>query len=85
MSAKDIANAAIAKFNEKITDEVFQTIESDKELMSSYLRAVSDNGLDVVNQTIGKAVKTAYGLEDKGQCDEPCSNLIKSFTTYQPK
>ncbi len=85
MTPKEIASKAIAKFNEKITDEIFLTIQNDKDLMSEYLRSVSDHGLDAVNQTIGKAVKAAYDLVDLGDCHDPKSRLIKSFMTYKPK
>lgn len=84
MSSKDITSAVIAKFNEKITDEVFLTIQNDAELMGKYLKAVSKDGSDVVNRAIGKAVKAAYGLTDLGECDDPKSTLIKGHTTYQP-
>ncbi len=85
MAAKEIASAAIAKFNEKITDEIFLTIQNDKDLMREYLRAISDSNLDTVNMTIGKAVKAAYGLTDNGESGKPKSTLIKSFMTYKPK
>jgi len=85
MTAAEFATAAIAKFSEKITDEVFLTIESDRELMEKYLRVVSDNGLDSVNQTLGKAVKAAFNLDDAGECKKPCSNLIGSYTAHKLK
>ena len=60
MSPTEIANAAIAKLNRRITNEVFLTIQNDRELMLPYLRAVEELGLDTVNQQIGKAVKASY-------------------------
>lgn len=85
MTAAEFAKEAIAKFTEKITDEVFLTIESDSKLMEKYLRTVSDNGLDAVNQTIGKAVKTTFNLDNEGECKEPLSNLIQSYTVHKLK
>ena len=85
MTPAELASKAIARFNESITDQLFVMIESDPELMQDYLRAVSDHSLDTVNQTIGKAVKAAYDLENKEECHEPTSFLIKSFMTYKPK
>lgn len=85
MTPAELANAVIAKFSENITDEIFMTIESNKDLMEKYLRTVSESGLDVVNQAIGKEVKSAFNLENKGECKEPCSNLIKSYTIHKPK
>ena len=85
MSTKKIIATALEKFNEEITDKVFLTIQNDKELMRQYLRAVSEDGLDAVNMAIGKAVKTAYDLDDKGVCGEPDSNLIKSYTIHKAK
>ncbi|MCK5914965.1 MAG: hypothetical protein KAG92_02405 [Deltaproteobacteria bacterium] len=85
MSTKNIVDAALAKFNEKITDEVFLTIQSDTKLMREYLRAVSEDGLDAVNTSIGKAVKAAYNLDNLGECKDPQSTLIKSYTTHKSK
>ena len=62
MSPNEIAIAAIARLNRRITNEVFLTIQTDKELMLQYLRAVEEQGLDTVNQQIGKKVKESYQL-----------------------
>ena len=62
MNAKEIAQEAIGILNKKITNEVFMTIQNNRSLMLEYLRAVEENGLDSVNQIIGKEVKAAYQL-----------------------
>ena len=62
MNAKEIAQEAIGILNKKITNEVFLTIQNNRSLMLEYLRSVEVNGLDSVNQIIGKKVKVAYQL-----------------------
>ena len=62
MTASEIADEAIRRMNKRITNEIFLTIQNDRDLMKEYLRAIQDNGLDVVNQTIGKRVKASYNL-----------------------
>ena len=47
-----------------ITNEIFLTIQNNKELMQKYLRAVEKFGLDAINQDIGRSVKELYGLEN---------------------
>ncbi|MDP8208073.1 MAG: hypothetical protein P9L92_15520 [Candidatus Electryonea clarkiae] len=84
MDAKEIAGAAITKLNERITNEVFMTIQNDRELMHDYLRAVDEQGLDTVNQTIGKAVKAAYGLINLNKRENnPSCTLIQSHQIFE--
>ncbi|AQT67073.1 hypothetical protein STSP2_00213 [Anaerohalosphaera lusitana] len=82
-SSVEVADDAIRKMNERITDEVFLTIQNDRELMGAYLRAVQEEGLDRVNQTVGRAVKKAYGLENKEREGEPESTLIRSHMMFE--
>ena len=83
MSAKDIANKAIRILNKRITNEVFLTIQNNGPLMLEYLRAVESDGLDLVNQTIGKEVKVAYQLSNIDEReDAPSCTLIQSHQKF---
>ena len=51
--------------------------------MYEYLRAVEDNGLDTVNQQIGKAIKSQYQLINvNDREDNPSSTLIQSHQKF---
>lgn len=84
MTAKEIAQEAIAILNKQITNEVFLTIQNNRELMLEYLRAVEANGLDTVNQTIGREVKAAYHLTNINEReDNPSCTLIQSHQKFE--
>jgi len=84
MNAKEIAQEAIGILNKKITNEVFLTIQNNRSLMLEYLRAVEANGLDSVNQTIGKEVKVAYQLTNVNEReDNPSCTLIQSHQKFE--
>ena len=84
MTPNDIAQKAIDQMNKKITNEIFMIIQHDRELMREYLRAVEADGLDTVNQTIGKAVKTAYQLTNiNDREDNPDCTLIQSHQKFE--
>jgi len=84
MNAKQIAQRAIGILNKQITNEVFLTIQNNRELMLEYLRAVEENGLDTVNQTIGREVKTAYQLTNINEReDNPFCTLIQSHQKFE--
>lgn len=84
MNAKEIAQKAIAILNKKITNEVFLTIQNDRDLMLAYLRAVETDGLNTVNQTIGKEVKRAYQLINMNEReDNPSCKLIQSYQMFE--
>ncbi len=84
MNAKEIAQEAIGILNKKITNEVFLTIQNNRSLMLEYLRAVEANGLDSVNQTIGKEVKAAYQLTNVNEReDDPSCTLIQSHQKFE--
>ena len=84
MNAKEIAQEAIGILNKKITNEVFLTIQNNRTLMLEYLRAVESNGLDSVNQTIGKEVKAAYQLTNVADReDDPSCTLIQSHQKFE--
>jgi hypothetical protein len=83
VKANEIATAAIARLNRRITNEVFLTIQNDRELMLHYLRAVEKDGLDTVNQQIGRAVKAAYQLMNANERENnPSCTLIQSHQIF---
>lgn len=84
MTPREIAVQAIRILNKKITNEIFLIIQNDRELMHSYLRAIETNGLDTLNQTIGKEVKIAYNLENiNDREDDPFCTLIQSHQKFE--
>ena len=83
-NSKQIAEAAISILNKKITNEVFLIIQHDKDLMNDYLRAVEEEGLDKVNQTIGKQVKDSYNLVNVNDRENnPTCTLIQSHQKFE--
>lgn len=83
MAPKDLANKAIGLMNKRITNEIFMIIQNDRKLMHDYLRLVESQGLDVVNQEIGKAVKKAYGLDNiDDRENNPACTLIQSHQKF---
>ena len=84
MTPNQIAQEAIAMLNKRITNEIFLTIQNNRELMLEYLRAIEANGLDPVNQTIGKEVKKAYQLTNiDDREDNPSCTLIQSHQKFE--
>ncbi len=84
MTPEQIANAAIERFNKRMTNEVFLTIQNDRELMHDYLRTVEEHGLDRVNQTIGKRVKEVYHLVNTNDReDNPSCTLIQTHQKFE--
>ena len=84
MNTEEIAAAAISRIKERLTDEVFLIIQTDKELMADYLHEVETNGWKVGNQNIGRAVKRAFpGVENKCRNRRPESVLVQSFTEFE--
>jgi len=83
MELKDFIDEVISKKNKTITDEVFLLIQNDHEFMQQYLRFVQKQGLDTVNQQIGKRVKERYKLDNNiERNNEPISTLISSFQCF---
>jgi len=79
-----IAQKAIEKLNKKITNEIFLIIQSDKDLMYNYLKAVEEKGLDVVNRAIGFEVKKQYKLVNINDREEnPSCTLIQSHQKFE--
>jgi hypothetical protein len=84
MKPQEIAKKAIACMNKRITNEIFLIIQNDRELMLEYLRAVEKDGLDKVNQNIGKEVKKAYSLVNINERENnPSCTLIQSHTKFE--
>ena len=84
MEIKEFVDKVIALKNKTITDEVFLLIQKDRDLMKKYLYLVQDNGLQTVNQQIGRMVMAKYGLTpDTGRNYEPESTLISSYTEFE--
>lgn len=84
MTPKQVAEEAIRRLNKKITNEIFLIIQNDRDLMQEYLRAVENNKLDIVNQTIGKEVKNAYGLVNiNDRENNPSCTLIQSHQKFE--
>ena len=84
MTASEIADEAIRRTNKRITNEIFLTIQNDRDLMKEYLRAIQDSGLDFVNQTIGKRVKGSYNLVNvNDREDNPSCTLIQSHQKFE--
>jgi hypothetical protein len=79
----DFVDKVLDKFTDSITDQVFLTIQEDRELMLEYLRLVSDTKLDTVNQQIGKKVRFRFNLDKAPRRqDAPKSTLIKSHQMF---
>jgi len=84
MKPREIAQKAIGKMNKQITNEIFMIIQNNRELMYEYLRAVEANGLDSVNQIIGREVKTAYQLTNiDDREDNPSCTLVQSHQKFE--
>jgi len=82
--SKEIAEKAIKIMDKKITNEIFLIIQNNRNLMQEYLRAVKEEGLDTVNQTIGKKIKQFYHLENINiREDNPSCTLIKSHQKFE--
>jgi hypothetical protein len=70
--------------NKRITNDIFLIIQNDRGLMHEYLRAVEADGLDKVNQTIGKVVKSEYGLRNMNDReDNPSCTIIQSHQKFE--
>jgi len=79
-----LAEAAVSRINQRITDEVFLEIQGDRELMRTYLSLVEKNGSSAVNRGIGKYVKRRFNLIDADRReDAPKSTLIYSHQIFE--
>ncbi len=78
-----IKQKVIDNFIDSITDRVFLMIQNGQDLMLEYLRLVSNNTLDTVNKSLGKAVKERQKLENDDRELEPDSSMIKSYMRHR--
>lgn len=85
MTTDEFAQKVTDKFNEELTDLVFQYIENNAELMHDYLRLVSDIDLDTVNKALGRKIKEKFGVDNLGRNNKPKSKLIQSYTKHVAK
>lgn len=85
MTTEEFAQKVTDKFNEELTDLVFQYIENNAELMHDYLRLVSDIDLDTVNKALGRKIKEKFGVDNLGRNNKPKSKLIQSYTKHVAK
>lgn len=84
MDLKKFSDEVLSEFSKKITDQVFLSIQNDRKLMHKYLRLISKEGIDSVNQHIGKSVKSRYKLSNSdSRQDNPKSMLIKSHQEFE--
>ena len=84
MKENELGQIAIQKLNKRITNEVFFIILRDRELMYQYLKLIESDGLDMVNRSIGKEVKKAYGLiKIVAREDNPSCTLIQSHQKFE--
>ena len=85
MTANEYAEKVVLDFMKNITDHVFLNIQNNEALMREYQTQVNENGLQTVNQSIGKRVKELFQLESDVMSNSPKSWLIKDFTTFRRK
>lgn len=85
MTTEEFAQKVTDKFNEELTDLVFQYIENNAELMHDYLRLVSDIDLDTVNKALGRKIKEKFGVDNLDRNNKPKSKLIQSYTKHVAK
>lgn len=85
MTTEEFAQKVTDKFNEELTDLVFQYIENNAELMHDYLRLVSDRDLDTVNKALGRKIKEKFGVDNLDRNNKPKSKLIQSYTKHVAK
>ncbi len=85
MSAiSDYAERVLSEFSRSLTDQVFLLIQNDRTLMHDYLRLIESDGLDVVNQQIGKEIKRRFRLSNAPERQRtPLSTLIQSHQRFQ--
>lgn len=85
MTTEEFAQKVTDKFNEELTDLVFQYIESNAELMDDYLKLVSERNLDTVNKALGRKIKEKFGVDNLDRNNKPKSKLIQSYTKHVAK
>ena len=79
---KAIAEKALLKIVEDITDFVFLEIQSDRDLMQEYIRLLKESDAEGMNAVIGKHIKERLNLTNIGRENEPESTLIKTYEKH---
>lgn len=81
------ADMVMDKLNKRLTDLVFQTIQSNRNLMHMFMDAVHSFGWETVNQTIGRRVEFRHGLvrNDKKRNIAPESALALTYSELRFK
>ena len=84
---KQFMDKVLNQFAEDITDRVFLMIQNDKKLMADYLDLLDkhkDNiDLKSMNSNIGKYIKEVFNLDNRNECIEPKSTLMRTFTRHK--
>lgn len=79
---KKLAVDVLNGFCAEITDMLFLRIQNNKDLKAKYDHLVAGGNNEVVNQNLGYLFKKILNLENEGECKEPKSKLIKSYTRH---
>lgn len=79
---QDLAETALSKVIENLTDQVFIAIENDPELLKTYQGLIAENNAKVVNSEIGRHIRTRLGLTNTERATAPQSSLIKTYQKH---
>lgn len=83
METSSFTTEVLDRFSREITDLVFLMVQNDPTLMDKYLTLVGEKGKDVVNRSLGRAIKTRFALDNLPTREEaPHSTLIKSHQEF---
>ena len=85
MNTKEFQAKVLDKFTESITDRVFLMIQNHPDLKKDYLELLKSNGPHSLNTGIAKAIKSDFNLKNNGECKNPESDLIESYTKFKLK
>lgn len=78
MNAKEILDKVCLR----LTDCIFFYLQNDREFMDEYL-SMSRSEQEDFNRKMGAAIKERFRFSDIGECAEPRSTLIKSYTLHE--
>ena len=85
MDIAEFNKTVLKQFIESITDKVFLTIETDRELMQHYFNLIEEKGRNAINIEIAKAIKEKFDFESIDECETPKSLLIESYSRLKEK
>ena len=91
-TSKTLAEEALVRVRQNITDHAFLEIQRDAELFRDYIRLVAKvdavSKFGEVNRQIARYVKSGKGMPrsiaKKDKAVTPMSSLIQSFTCFDP-